>query len=71
MKPEKELLKQLYLELEAYPQKVWKMYDGKLPFVFWKGKADENEKYQIWRTGITDAMSIVKRFINVKVEPPK
>lgn len=58
-----ETLKQLYLELETYPAKMWKLNDGKLPYVIWQGKADEVEKFHLWRTGITDVMSIVKRLL--------
>lgn len=57
---------QTSIEFQDYPSKVWKINNGKMPFVMWNGKADEEEKFQIWRTGFMEASGLTKKvFIDV------
>ncbi len=58
-----EIKNALAIELTEYPNKMWTLNDGKMPFVIWEGKADEVEKFHIWRTGFIDATNLVKRYI--------
>ena len=38
-----------------------KLYNGKLPFVVFKGNADENEKIAIYRQALSDAIQFIQQ----------
>lgn len=43
----------------SFPSKMFQIYEGKMPFAVFEGKADEKEKYQIFKLGFNDAISQV------------
>ena len=60
-------LNQIAIEFTDYPSKMWKLHNGKMPFVLWKGKADEDEKFQIWRTGFNEASNMTRKILQDQI----
>ena len=60
----KSILEGLVEELNNHPDKIAQvMPDGKLPFVIFGGKADENEKWTIYRQAYKDTISHLQSLI--------
>lgn len=47
-------------DMRSFPAEMFQLYKGKMPFVVMEGKADENEKFQIFRLGFIDAVNQIK-----------
>ena len=56
----KEIIEEVREEIEKLKIEQIKLYGGKLPFVVFGGKADENEKITIYRQALSDLQSNLK-----------
>jgi len=45
--------------MKAYPNKLFELNNGKMPWVIFQGKADEEEKFTLYKLGFEDAMKIL------------
>lgn len=55
------LIEEIEREVEDYPRKIFELYEGKLPFVIFKGKADEAEKMTIYTQAFKDVLSLLSQ----------
>ena len=46
-------------EMKEYPKKLFELNNGKMPWVIWQGKADEEEKFTLYKLGFEDAIKIL------------
>jgi hypothetical protein len=58
-------------EMRTFPAEMFQIHNGKMPFVVFEGKADEGEKYQLFRLGFQDALSQVKHKILARLSESK
>lgn len=58
------LLEGVRAEFAEYTEKQLKLYDGKLPFVVWEGKADEKEKITIYEQAMKDTAEILSTLLS-------
>jgi len=45
--------------MKEYPNKLFELNNGKMPWVIFQGKADEEEKFTLYKLGFEDAMKIL------------
>ena len=51
--------KMVLREMKEYPKKLFELTNGKMPWVIWQGKADEEEKFTLYKLGFEDAIKIL------------
>ena len=56
---EQEMLKRVVGEMKEYPKKLFELNNGKMPWVIFQGKADEGEKFTLYKLGFEDAMNLL------------
>jgi hypothetical protein len=56
---EQSLLERVEKEIQDYFTRMININDGKLPYVIFGGKADENEKITLYKSGLDDALKIL------------
>ena len=54
-----EMIKDALEKMREYPKKMYELNNGKLPWVVFGGKADEEEKFAIYKLGFEDAIKIL------------
>ena len=55
-------------EMREYPKKLFELYNGKMPWVIFQGKADEEEKFTLYKLGFEDAMKILASLDKLKAK---
>jgi len=45
--------------MKEYPNKLFELNNGKMPWVIFQGKADEEEKFTLYKLGFEDAVKIL------------
>lgn len=60
---EKNKIRKAITLIQEYPQEVFHMYEGKLPWVIFEGRADEREKRAIYEAAFRDFTGLLKRFL--------
>jgi len=45
--------------MKEYPNMLFELNNGKMPWVIFQGKADEEEKFTLYKLGFEDAMKIL------------
>lgn len=63
LEEEKERLVREIENKRSFPAEMFQLNNLKMPFVVQEGKADENEKFHIFRTGFQDAISQIINLI--------
>ena len=56
---EQEMIKRVVGEMREYPKMIFELNNGKIPWVIWQGKADEGEKFALYKLGFDDACKIL------------
>jgi hypothetical protein len=58
---EQEFSEKIIEEIREYLPRMLQVCGGKLPFVIFNGKADEDEKINLYKEGLEDAIKIIRR----------
>ena len=68
---EQSLLERVEKEIQDYFTRMININDGKLPYVIFGGKADENEKITLYKSGLDDALKILTSLKHLPQEEVK
>lgn len=60
---EKNKIRKAITLIQEYPQEVFHMYEGKLPWVIFEGRADEREKRAIYEAAFRDFTGLLKKLL--------
>ena len=61
---EKKIVEEIEKTVQDYMDRQYKLNNGKLPFVMFEGRADENEKVAIYMQGVNDVIRIINHLTN-------
>lgn len=65
---ERAKIRKCMFQIQEYPQKVFHLYGGKLPWVIFDGKADEKEKMAIYEAAFRDFTGLLNKFLDTPTE---